>query len=89
MERNRYEEYNFKRRAYLGLYRVFILTTKYEICASDSYINHLDKTDRCIGLLNSIHLRRSINDSQEDPTVPSAPIDKLMHLNWYFYSNFC
>ena len=47
-----------------------------------------DKIDRCIGWLTSRHLRRLIKDSEEEPTVPSAPRDKLMNLiSLYFDPN--
>ena len=40
----------------------------------------VDNIDLYKGLLNSREFRRSIKDSEEDPTVPSAPRDKLLNL---------
>ena len=49
---------------------------------------NFDKIDRCIGGLTPRHLRRLIKDSEEEPTVPSAPRDKLMNLiSLYFDPN--
>ena len=39
-----------------------------------------DKIGLCKGLFNSRSLGRSIKDSEEDPTVSSAPRDKLVNL---------
>ena len=39
-----------------------------------------DKIELCKGLLNLKHSRRSVKDSEEDPTVPSTTPDTLMNL---------